>query len=188
MDAICGYSIDEYIAMITDFHGYPAPGLIIGGYMVDLAMKNRPPGEFFDALCETAVCLPDAVQILTPCTCGNGWLRVVNVGRFALALYEKHGGAGVRVHLDAGKLGEYPAIREWFFKLKPKKEQDTERLLGEIIRAERGILGVTAVQVDESLIGGEKGGRTVLCPGCGESYPEKDGARCLACRGMVLYK
>ncbi len=46
--------------------------------MVDLALKNLPKGEFFDALCETPACLPDAVQLLTPCTVSNGWLKVVN--------------------------------------------------------------------------------------------------------------
>lgn len=188
MGTICGHSIDEYIGMIKDFHGHLAPGLLIGGYMVDLAMKNRPGGEFFDVLCETATCLPDAVQILTPCTYGNGWLKVVNVGRFAVAFFEKYTGAGVRVHLDAMKLDEYPEIRNWFLKLKTKQEQDKERLIDEILRAESRILGMSPVQMVEELIGKMKGGKIFLCPGCGEAYPSKDGDRCLACQGTHLYR
>ncbi len=51
MTTICGHTIDEYTGMIAGFHGTFAPGLIIGGFMVDLAMRERPAGEFFDALC-----------------------------------------------------------------------------------------------------------------------------------------
>ncbi len=148
METICGCSIDEYVIKVKEFHGHLAPGLLIGGFMVDTAMRNLPPGEFFDVLCETAACLPDAAQILTPCTYGNGWLKVVNVGRFALTLFEKTGGEGVRVYLDAGKLDEYAEIKNWFLKLTPKREQDGDRLIREIAEAGSRILGVTRVQVN----------------------------------------
>jgi formylmethanofuran dehydrogenase subunit E len=69
------YSYDEYIHLVKSFHGNMAPGLIIGGFMVNLAMKSLPPGEFYDAICETAVCLPDSVQLLTPCTMETGGSR-----------------------------------------------------------------------------------------------------------------
>jgi len=77
---ICTYTYEEYLHLVKSFHGSLAPGLIIGGFIVDLALKHLPEGEFFDAICETPVCLPDAVQILTPCTIGNGWLTVLDLG------------------------------------------------------------------------------------------------------------
>ena len=83
----------------------------------------------FDAVCETRNCLPDAVQLLTPCTIGNGWLKVVNVGRFALNLYDKYEGKGVRVFMDPVKVADWPEINTWYLKLKPKKEQDSALLL-----------------------------------------------------------
>jgi len=43
---ICTYSYEEYLHLVKSFHGNLAPGLIIGGFMVDLAMKNLPEGEF----------------------------------------------------------------------------------------------------------------------------------------------
>ena len=88
---ICGLTFDQYIEKIKGFHGHVAPGMVLGGFMVDLAYRNLPDGEFFDAVCETRACLPDAIQILTPCTVGNGWLKIVNLGRFALSFFEKPG-------------------------------------------------------------------------------------------------
>jgi hypothetical protein len=38
---------------------------------------------------------PDAVQILTPCTVGNGWMRILNLGRYAVTLNDKFTGEGV---------------------------------------------------------------------------------------------
>ncbi|TAL31803.1 MAG: tRNA CCA-pyrophosphorylase [Spirochaetes bacterium] len=188
MNTVCGHSIEEYMVMVERFHGHPAPGLLAGGFMVDLAMKNLPKGEFFDALCETTVCLPDAIQILTPCTYGNGWLRIVDTGRFALALFEKYGGEGVRVHMDAGKLAAFPEYESWFFRKKPKHEQDRERLIGEIAQAGTMVLGVGRVLVHESFIGKQKGGKTGLCPICGEAYPLSSGDRCIGCSGIPLYR
>jgi len=92
-----GVKPECYLEMVKAFHGHVAPGMIFAGLMVDLAYRNLPPGEFFDAVCETRACLPDAIQILTPCTVGNGWLRIVDIGRFALSFYEKYTGDGVRV-------------------------------------------------------------------------------------------
>ena len=82
---ICGRTYDEYIEMIKAFHGTVAPGVVLGGFMVDLAYRNLPQGEYFDAISETRACLPDALQLLTPCTVGNGWLRIIDLGRFALS-------------------------------------------------------------------------------------------------------
>ena len=80
---IKSYMFQEFVDLVSSFHGYAAPGVIIGGFMVDLAYRYLPEEGLFDALCETPKCLPDAIQLLTPCTLGNGWLTVVNTGRFA---------------------------------------------------------------------------------------------------------
>ena len=126
---------EEFMEEARAFHGYPAPGLIIGGYMVELAKRHMPDGVLYDAVSETALCLPDAVQLLTPCTFGNGWLRVLPFGIYAVTLYDKATGEGVRVELDNDKLEPYDAIRSWFLKERPKKEQDTERLQAQIKEA-----------------------------------------------------
>ena len=110
----------DYLQQLRAFHGGNAPGLIIGGFMVNLAVKTLPKGKLYDAICETPLCLPDAVQLMTPCTIGNGWLTVLNFGRFAVTLYEKYTGVGVRVFLDSAKLKKYSEVYAWYFKLNRK--------------------------------------------------------------------
>ena len=187
MNKICGYSIEEYSYMIEKFHGTLAPGILIGGFMVDLAMKKKPKGELFDFLCETATCLPDAIQLLTPCTYGNGWLKVVDVGRFALTMFEKYTGNGVRVFCDVKQMELYLEIKGWFFKQKIKQQQNKSALISEIIEAGHSILSTSIVQVDPTLIGKRRRGAIGVCPQCGEAYPAKDGKFCLACQGTILY-
>jgi len=184
---ICAYSYEEYLHMVKSFHGNLAPGLVIGGFMVDLAMKNLPEGEFFDAISETPVCLPDAVQILTPCTFGNGWLSIVNFGRFAITLYEKYTGKGVRVFLDTEKLNHWPEVRDWYLKKKKKNEQNKDLLMAQITEAGYGLLSIQRVQVDQEKVRRKKLGPVGICPVCGEAYPINDGDRCRGCQGETPY-
>ncbi len=184
---ICGHTYDEYIEMIKAFHGHVAPGMVLGGYMVDLAYRNLPEGEFFDAICETRACLPDAIQILTPCTVGNGWLRIIDLGRFALSLFEKYTGNGVRVYVDSRKLDDWPQVKTFFFKLVPKKEQDFEALLSEAGLAHTSIFGVQQVMINLDSVKTRRRGALAVCPLCREGYPERDGEICLGCQGEAPY-
>lgn len=184
---ICTYSYEEYLHLVRSFHGSPAPGLIIGGFIVDLALKNLPEGEYFDALCETAVCLPDAVQILTPCTIGNGWLTVIDIGRFAVSMYEKFDGEGIRVYLDTNKLEDWPEVRDWYLKKKKKDQQDFNLLMAQIKEAGHGLLGMERVRVDPEKVRRKKMGAVAVCPGCNEAYPLRDGDSCRNCQGDTPY-
>jgi formylmethanofuran dehydrogenase subunit E len=181
---ICTYSYEEYLHLVKSFHGTLAPGLLIGGFIVDLAMKHLPEGEYFNAVCETPVCLPDAVQILTPCTIGNGWLSIVNFGRFAVTLYEKYSGKGVRVYLDTKKLENWLEVRDWYLK---KNEQNPDRLLAQIKEVGHGLLSIQRVQVAPGKVRRKKMGPVSVCPVCGEAYPSRDGDTCLSCQGETPY-
>ncbi len=184
---ILNHSYDEYIEMIKGFHGHVAPGMVLGGFMVDLAYRNLPRGEFFDAICETRACLPDAIQILTPCTVGNGWLKIVNLGRYALSFFEKFSGEGVRVYVDNQKLADWSELKTFFFKLKPKKEQNYQALLDEARRAERSVFSIEKVAVDMDFIRSHSRGAFAVCPVCGEGYPVNDGKVCRGCQGEAPY-
>ncbi len=181
------YTYDEFFDRVKRFHGHVAPGVVMGGFMVDLALKNLPEGEFFDALCETRACLPDAVQLLTPCTIGNGWLKVINMGRYALTLYEKFGGKGVRVYVDAPKTDAWPELKSWYFKSKEKKEQNFERLMSEIREAGAGVCSLQRVQMDHRFMEVKHRNGFRVCVLCGEAYPSGDGAICRGCQGDAPY-
>jgi formylmethanofuran dehydrogenase subunit E len=155
--------------------------------MVDLALRHLSAGILFDAICETGACLPDAVQLLTPCTIGNGWLKIVNLGRFAVNLYDKYRGEGVRVWLDPAKTAAWPEIHNWYLKLKPKAEQDKELLLAQIKAAGPQVLSWQAVQMRPHFLKRRPRGRMVVCPLCREAYPAQDGGICRGCQGEVPY-
>lgn len=184
---IGSYSYEEFLNVIQSFHGHVAPGVVIGGFMVELARRGVPEGVLFDAIAETPKCLPDAVQLLTPCTVGNGWLKVINLGRYALSLFDVHSGEGVRVYLDPLRLDEWPEVKTWLFKLKPKAEQDKDLLMAEIERAGESILGVEPIRIEEQFLRKRRRGRIDTCVLCGEAYPARDGGICRACQGESPY-
>ena len=177
------YGFNEFLEAVKHFHGYAAPGLVIGGKMIHAALEGIPNGTLFDALCEIGQCLPDAVQLLTPCTIGNGWLKILPFFKYAVTLYDKYTGSGIRVSIDAKKVASWAEINTWFFKLKPKQEQDTPALLEQICAAGANIMNVQPVQVSrEHLVKHEAGIRRV-CPICKEAFPARHGGICRACQG-----
>jgi len=116
--------------------------------MVDEARTQASQrGVFRTPFAKPTTCLPDAVQILTPCTVGTAGLKVYDYGRFALALYEKYSGEGVRVYLDPAKLDSWPEIKGWFLKLTPKANQDSQKLFDEIKEAGTKILSFHKVRI-----------------------------------------
>jgi formylmethanofuran dehydrogenase subunit E len=185
MSDIRAYTFDEFANVVTSFHGTAAPGVMIGGYMVDLAYRNLPAEGMYDAIVETVKCLPDAVQLLTPCTIGNGWLKIIDSSRFALAIYDKFIGEGVRVYIDCDKLESWPEIKYWFFKLGPKKEQSFQVLSDQVKEAGAAILGLQRIKVDLKYFEKKKSDAVMICPSCNEAY-RAEGALCPACSSALL--
>ena len=177
----------EFLEMARRFHGYPAPGVILGCYMVEMAQACIPDGILYDAICETSWCLPDSVQMLTPCTIGNGWLKILNLGLYAVSLYDKFTGEGVRIFINGQKLKDFDEISNWLLKLKPKAEQNSERLLQQIRDSHHLICSRETVKVaPEHLIKRSKG-HIAICPLCHEAYPLKHGEICRQCQGDSPY-
>lgn len=85
--------------------------------------------------------------MLTPCTVGNGWLRIFNFGIYALSLYDKFTGQGVRVRLDVDKLERWPHTRIWLLKEKPKSEQEPDLLRAEMAASAADMLSISKVQI-----------------------------------------
>lgn len=184
---IGSYTFSQFRVIAEEFHGCAAPGLIIGAYMVELAKGMLPEGTLFEAVCETSKCLPDAVQLLSLCSTGNKRLHIRDLGLYAVSLYDKNTGVGVRVSIDPAKLYSYPEIRAWFMKEKPKHEQDIVTLEREIEDAGHCICKVQRVQIDKDFLGHAHMGSIGVCPRCGEAYPLDHGALCLGCQGQAPY-
>jgi len=132
--------LEDYFEQCRNFHGYLAPGLVLGGMMVDWALEAMESSQSFNAVVETRKCLPDAVQILTKCSIGNGWLEILDWGKLAITLYDINTLAGARVHLDHKKVARYPLVKAWALKEKPKRENPLEPLIEEMIKGGRNML------------------------------------------------
>jgi len=185
---IGAYSYEEYAELVKSFHGSDAPGVILGGIMVQEGLDRLPKGILYDAVSETKFCLPDAIQLLTPCTTGNGWLRVLDFGRFALCLYDKYSGEGVRIFVDPRKAEPWDEFMKWYFKRTPKKEQDKDLLLSQIREAGPRLLGTSQVKLKPRFLGRKDRGAMSACPLCGEGFPAFDGAFCRPCQGEAPYE
>jgi formylmethanofuran dehydrogenase subunit E len=183
---VCGRSLDTFFNDIERFHGFVSPGLILGGLMVDWAQELIGSNVEADAVSETCHCLPDAVQIFTPCTIGNGWLKVLDWDKFALCLYDKRKLTGYRVWLDLKKTCLFPNIYNWYMRRVSKEDLPLEVLHGDILSAGRTVLSCRAVQVTRPFRRKPKE-NIEICPACGEAYPASQGKRCSTCLGEGYY-
>jgi formylmethanofuran dehydrogenase subunit E len=178
---------NEFLEMVIRFHGYPAPGVILGCYMVEMAKASLPKNILYDVICETSWCLPDSVQLLTPCTVGNGWLKIFNLGLYAISLYDKFTGEGVRIFLDGRKIGSFDEISNWLLKLKPKSEQDSEQLRQQIREGHHLICSKETIRVGSEHLKKRSKGPISICLLCHEAYPSKHGEICRQCQGDSPY-
>jgi formylmethanofuran dehydrogenase subunit E len=188
MEAVGESRYDEFVEATVRFHGYPAPGVLLGCYMVTAAQRQLPQGILYDAVCETAWCLPDAVQMLTPCTAGNGWLRILPLGRFALSLYDKYSGEGIRVFLDAGKVNQWPDVADWHLKRKPKPQQNPQRIRDQIRAAGERMFTMAPIKIRSDFLVKRSKGPIRICPLCQEAYPQRHGEICRCCQGDSPYE
>ena len=183
---ICGRSLDACLQTIEKFHGWKAPGLVLGMLMVDRARGLIGESVEADAIVESRHCLPDAVQLFTPCTVGNGWLKILDWDKFALTLYDRRSHRGFRVWLDLEKTVHHPNIYNWYMRRVPKKDLPLDVLLESILSAGGAVLSSAAVTLTH-LYDRLKKGKTAVCPTCGEAYAAEAGRRCPACGGQGYY-
>ena len=186
-------ALQEEILRLAEFHTYPAPGVLIGAFMVDYAMEllGVKKGLKLYGVCETPKCLPDALQVLAHITIGNNRLRIIPIGKFAITmnLPSEHATAdAVRVYVDLAKLKKYPTVDIWYanspaFDKKTMKGQ----LFDEIFRAGRNILSFERVRVT---VKKKEKWSSVTCSCCGETIPDylMESDRCGACGSMTYYE
>jgi formylmethanofuran dehydrogenase subunit E len=191
----CGVDpkIREAIHITAAFHSYPAPGVLIGAFMVDYALDllGAAPEEKLYAVCETPKCAPDAIQAIAHCTTGNNRLRIVPIGKFAITMNrasDQPTADAVRVYVDLAKLKKFKTIDTWYAN-SPAFDKATMRelLQEEIFRAGREILSSERVRVSTSA---KRKWRSVTCPCCGETVPDylAEGDHCAACGSLKYYE
>jgi formylmethanofuran dehydrogenase subunit E len=185
--------VKTYLLRCAEFHSSPAPGLLIGAFMVDYALDllHATPDEKLFAVCETPKCLPDAPQVIAHITTGNGRLKVLPIGRFAVTVNrvsENPTAEAVRVYVDLEKIKNFPVIDKWFSN-SPEFHKHTMgvALQEAIFRAGRGFLSYERVRVPVKI---KEAWKPVTCPTCGETVPDYmvvDG-KCGACGSMKYYE
>lgn len=185
--------LQEQILDLSVFHTYPAPGVLIGAFMVDLGLEllGTSRDRKLYAVCETPKCLPDALQVMARCTIGNNRLRIVPIGKFAITLNAPAEGdiaEAIRVWVDRKKLKNYPVIDAWYAN-SPAYDKHTmkEQLQDEIFRAGRNILSSEKVRIPVTR---KKRWSSVTCSCCGETVPDYliEGDRCGACGSLKYYQ
>jgi formylmethanofuran dehydrogenase subunit E len=191
----CGVSpnVQEYIRRCVEFHTFPAPGILIGAFMVDYALEliEANPNEKLYAACETPKCVPDALQVIIHTTIGNSRLKIIPIGKFAITVNRLSADTtaeAVRVFLDREKVKKYPIIDLWYAN-SPQYVKATMRdaLEEEILRSGRDILSSERVRV---MVKPKKKWESIVCPCCGESVPDYmiEGDHCGTCGSMKYYE
>ena len=185
--------LQQAVIRLSEFHTYPAPGVLIGAFMVDYALEllGVSADKKLYGVCETPKCLPDALQVIAHCTTGNNRLKVVPIGKFAITLNGPSDGEtaeAVRVFVDLDKLKNFHTIDTWYAN-SPLYDKHTMKglLQDEIFQAGRQILSFERVRVT---VKKKKKWSSVTCPGCGETVPDYliEGDRCGACGSMKYYE
>jgi len=181
--SLCGVDYDDFIIQMEEFHGYRSPGMLLGGLMLDRALTQLGPVQYLNVVSETVVCLPDAIQLLTPCTIGNGFLQLLDWGKFAFTVYDRVSLSGVRAGLAYDQIHRFGMVHQWFDRSERQREKPAfEDLEPEFLRAGEELIITKPVQLQRALK--ETGWvETGPCPSCSESYALRLGKSCPACSG-----
>lgn len=185
-DKICGISREDYLFKLEEFHGHTSPGTVMGGFLVDAAWKILGDTPYINVVVETVVCLPDSVQMLTPCTMGNGFLQVLDWGKFALTIYDRMSLAGARAWLSAEGIEQFPLVADWYLRRAEGAKPEKIQVVEEIMAGGHGLVRAKAVTM-KSPLKDTAHVPTAACPSCGEYYPIRQGELCPACAGQAYY-
>lgn len=185
------------VERIYSFHTKRAPGVPIGACMIDYARELLGPiTGTINAVCETGWCLADAIQVMTGCTVGNRYLRIeAHLGRYALTLFDRDTGEGIRVYVDVRKIdaNKTPELYKFFHRTRgaeveqggtPRQESNA-RVHSDFAKVHRDILSWERVVVRQK--GKQPIPPAAVCPGCGESFLGAPGSRCDVCTGQTYY-
>ncbi|KAF1080456.1 MAG: hypothetical protein GQF41_3280 [Candidatus Rifleibacterium amylolyticum] len=190
--------IMDWFEKAAAFHRKRAPGLVIGIAMVSGCIEKL--GEVKDkvnAICESILCLSDVIQLMTGCTLGNRYLKSYDkLGRFALTLYDRADGRGVRGSIDIDKISaqETPELYKFFLRKRSdevKAGGEARIKSGEQVIKEFMTVREQIIKLEDVYL--EKFGKGVMLPAarcktCRESFlRQNDEEECGVCTGEMRY-
>lgn len=188
----------QQVEKLYAFHTKRAPGIPIAAQMVYLALEKLGDAKKICAVAETQVCLSDSIQVLTGCTLGNKYLISHNeIGRYALTLYDRKNGNGIRVYVDLAKIDpeKMPETSLFFRRKRPKhlltdmvaRKASADKVVQEFLDNNRDIFSWQAVHVADH----QKPPvfPANICEKCNESFLTEDSSAtvCKACSGEIAY-
>lgn len=174
--------LEPYFEQGIEFHGYLSPGFVLGVIMVDLAKEILGPRDLIDAVVETKACIPDAIQLMTSCSYGNGWMRVKDWDKLALTLYDKHKLDGVRVSVNLEEVKKHPSIERWLMREGHTRKEEVAK---EVMRVGRSILSWQRVRA--APYKRIENAPLAVCSSCGETHSSVDSDLCIRCSGREDY-
>lgn len=188
----------EWFDKACAFHHKKAPGLAIGAAMV-AACEEQLGGvkDKVNAICESTSCLCDIIQVMTGCTLGNRYLKTYEkLGRFALTLYDRADGRGVRASIDIRKISleKTPELYKFFTRTRSAevkaggeaRRKSGEQVVKEFMSVHKEIIKLENVWLDKF----GKGDMlpAAPCVNCGESFLRNGSEeKCSACTGEMSY-
>jgi formylmethanofuran dehydrogenase subunit E len=188
----------QLVEKVFAFHTKRAPGIAVSVEMVNQAKEHLGDVDKLCAITETRACMPDAIQYILGCTIGNGNLKVLeSIGRFALTLYDRKTGKGVRIFVDQNKIDKekYSELYKFFRRERseavknfgPERKVSNAQVIKELVDCGRNIFTMEDVIVKNTkkppmLDCG-------ICEKCGESYTKEkhDDKLCQYCSGKMNY-
>jgi len=181
-----------------EFHCHRAPGLLIGIAMIDVARTElgQTQGKM-NAVCESVSCLCDVTQLLTGCTIGNRYLKIHgHLGRFALTLFDRDNGNGIRVFIDLDRIdaSETPELHKFFFRQRsaevkaggPARAESARIVVDEFMKVRHKVIKTQKVSVHS--YGKESKLPAARCEKCHESFLKTgEETVCEICSGNFSY-
>ena len=188
----------QLVEKVIAFHTKRAPGIAISVEMVNQAKERLGDVPKLCAIAETRACLPDSIQYLLGCTIGNGNLKVLeSLGRFALTLYDRQSGKGVRIYVDQNKIDKekYSELYKFFRRDRapevknfgPERKTSNALVIQQLVDCGRNIFTLEDVVINDTkkppmLDCG-------ICEKCCESFlkAKPEDKLCQYCSGELAY-
>jgi formylmethanofuran dehydrogenase subunit E len=177
-------SLNEAIEETIRFHGFPAPGAILGVFMADWAFELLGHRERLGVIVETWLCIISGILTYVRLRHGRVRFLVVDHTKCAVTLFDRSTMEGARVQLDRTRLERHPVVRDWYLRRLshdvPKRERYAP-VLEQMLSLGRELLSYERVKV----VGPPKDmtSPVVPCARCGELFVARDGDTCKTCRG-----